>query len=162
MFKVKRLILFCTISLTSCLMVSKPSLANNPYCEGKAEENFKVAVEAGVEEANRQTESVVYSFCERDFNHVQHLINLGLVTENDVLAIAQYMEIDFNPKPRTMKGRLYEAVYVALSQMNITMFVAKDAASQYADNPNSRTGKLVERALRGDEKAIDILRGKYD
>lgn len=133
---------------------SSPSFAND-LCDKRP---YNVAVASGVSEPNRNTEAVITFFCNEQFNKVQEWINTGYITPNDAKILANYLGIDFEVQTRSVEGRLYELVYINLIDKGLCNACAGNAARQYVESPNSYIGHLVERSLRGDQSAVEVLK----
>lgn len=105
---------------------------------------------------NRYHEEVVSELCgySDEDKYVEKMIDIGYVRRSEVEGIKEALGLD----NRSRAGRNFEYAFNKLGDIGLSSAGAGNAASYYADKPNSECGKLVKSALAGDRAAIKKIK----
>ena len=105
---------------------------------------------------SRYHETVVSQLCGHsdDDGYVEKMIDMGYVRRSEVEGIKETLKLD----KRSLVGRNYEYAYIKfINEIGLSTASSSNAASFYADKPNSECGKITKRALTGDREALKKL-----
>ena len=104
---------------------------------------------------NRYDESAVRDFCKGDMKGVDGLVDSGMIKAQEAKAIAKVLGKTYTEKPRSEVGKTYASSKQKFIKMGACNACADNIAQYYSKNPDSRCGKLAQKALDGNKDAVD-------
>jgi hypothetical protein len=104
----------------------------------------------------RDTEAFIYELCRGDTKAADGVVMSGGIQIDEAANIAKILGIKYTPPQRDAKSMLQEMTERKLVEFMCSA-CAGTAAAYFVDHPNTDTGKMIKRALDGDQNARSIL-----
>ena len=104
----------------------------------------------------RDTEDFVYELCQGDFKAADAVVLGGGIQIDEAANVAKILGIKYAPPQRDAKSMLLEITEQKLGEFMCSA-CAGNAAVYFVDHPNTDTGKMIKRAMDGDQNARSIL-----
>ncbi|MDF9788113.1 hypothetical protein [Polynucleobacter sphagniphilus] len=141
---------------------SKPLMSCKDLERGNAGDIYMKNMDALAKHARlikgwyRDTEDFVYELCQGDFKAADSVVLGGGIQIDEAANVAKILGIKYAPPQRDAKSMLLEITEQKLGEFMCSA-CAGNAAVYFVDHPNTDTGKMIKRAMDGDQNARSIL-----